>query len=112
MNVSTGKPRNRTVGYGRKLSIHPARMNARPVRVLTVLEANTLTGPAKAFIEFCRAAPDLRACAAVFRRPGDAIRHKAAHAALERALDEAGIHFRTIPERFRFDARVISQIRE
>jgi glycosyltransferase involved in cell wall biosynthesis len=90
-------------------NFHPLASEARPVRLLTVLEANSVTGPARAFIEFCRAAPALSAAVVVFRRPGDAVRREE-HAALERALAEAGIQWRIIPERFRFDARVVSLV--
>lgn len=98
---------------------HTVGCGLRPVRILAALEANSVTGPAKAFIEFCRALqssagsmdyPAVEASVVTFQRSGDELRHQASRSALERAMDDTAIRHSSIPERFRFDARAISAL--
>src|SRR5213593_24675 len=96
----------------------PFRLTARALRLLTLLEANSLTGPAKAFIEFCRVAgpassdppPAIEPCGVSFQRPAVALRRTEARAMLEHAFEAVEVHHRPILERFRFDTRVIRQL--
>src|SRR5690242_20239311 len=75
------------------------------LRVLTLLEANSLTGVAKAFVEFCAIARiDSRVVS--FHRKHDSA------AALEQTLKAAGAQLEFIPERFPFDTRVVLHLDE
>jgi glycosyltransferase involved in cell wall biosynthesis len=82
----------------------------KPLRVLAVLEATTVTGPAKNLLEFARIAgedrfdPPVELSIATFRREGDS------RVFLDAAAD-AGIPVHSIPERGRFDRAVIPHLR-
>ena len=81
-----------------------------PIRVLAVLEATTITGPAKNLLEFARLAgedrfdPSGEVSIAVFRREGDS-------GVFLDAAAEAGVTVHQIPERGRFDRGVIPRLR-
>ncbi|HEV2862428.1 MAG TPA: glycosyltransferase [Pyrinomonadaceae bacterium] len=90
-----------------------------PVRVLALMEATTVTGPAKNLIEFCRRARALGSSAGdppaaeitfvtFHRGPGADGPEPNAFVAAARA---AGVGVEVIPERFRFDPRVLSGLR-
>jgi glycosyltransferase involved in cell wall biosynthesis len=80
------------------------------VRVLAILEASTVTGPAKNLLEFARLAreqhfdPPVEVSIATFTRAGDSGVFLGAAAA-------AGIAVHPIPERGRFDLSVIPRLR-
>jgi glycosyltransferase involved in cell wall biosynthesis len=87
------------------------------IRVLAVMEAASVIGPAKNLIEFCRRArsldpsalnqPSVEISIATFQRgPSDASNNFVA------AVREAGIEIDVIRERFRFDPRATSQLRD
>lgn len=80
------------------------------IRVLAILEASTVTGPAKNLLEFARLARDPRfdprveVTIAIFRREGDS------RVFLD-AAEAAQVPVQTIPERGRFDRSVIQHLR-
>jgi glycosyltransferase involved in cell wall biosynthesis len=82
-----------------------------PIRILALLEATTVTGPAKNLIEFARLAreprfdPPVHLSIAACRRPGDST-------VLQEAVEAAGIPFHPIPERGPFDRAVVPALRE
>lgn len=84
---------------------------------MTLLEADSITGTARAFIEFCRAAGPLAPVLAIdpfvvsFRRPTAVRRDPELQAALYREFQMLGVCHERILERFRFDAGVISRFR-
>jgi len=80
------------------------------MRVLAVIEAATVTGPAKNLIRFCKLArepepgkPQVQVTIATFCRTSS-------NAFIE-AVRQAGIELRVIPERFAFDFRVLPHLR-
>ncbi|HEY4360931.1 MAG TPA: glycosyltransferase family 4 protein [Bryobacteraceae bacterium] len=81
-----------------------------PLRVLAILEATTITGPAKNLLEFARLAreerfdPRAEVAIATFRREGDS------NVFLDAAA-QAGVTVHAIPERGRFDRSVIPRLR-
>ena len=89
------------------------------LRVLALMEAATVTGPAKNLIEFCRRARSLGAAAGdppaaeitfvTFQR-GHADEGEAPNPFVA-AARAAGVGVEVIPERFRFDARVVGDLR-
>jgi glycosyltransferase involved in cell wall biosynthesis len=83
----------------------------RRLRLLTLLEADSLTGPAKAFVEFCAAAP-VDAWVVSFRRTRDPMPDREPYAALRNTLSAVGARYELTPEDFRLDLRVISHLRE
>jgi glycosyltransferase involved in cell wall biosynthesis len=86
-------------------------MATRSLRLLTLLEADSLTGPAKAFVEFCASAA-IDACVVLFQRSHWSLQDQEPYAALTRTLHAIGARHELIPERCRFDIRVISRLRE
>lgn len=86
-----------------------------PLRVLALVEASTVTGPAKNLIRFCQmvqadSASGLSISIAAFHRralPGD----PESNAFLD-AVRAAGIELDVIPERGRFDSSVLPVLRE
>jgi len=82
----------------------------KPIRVLAILEASTITGPAKNLLDFARIAreerfdPRVEVSIAVFTRAGDSGVFLDAAAA-------AGIAVHSIPERARFDRSVLARLR-
>src|SRR5215213_3558497 len=107
----------------------PAKSDA---RLLAIMEASTVTGPAKNLMDFCRRARDFGAEAPGFpsidtsvitfeRVDGKDARPefaegrnpvlRAPNNPFAAAAREAGIETTVIGERFRFDARVISALR-
>jgi glycosyltransferase involved in cell wall biosynthesis len=100
------------------------------LRVLALMEATTVGGPAKNLIEFCRrartldplptGAPAFDISVATFHRAGGADDgHAPAHDAGDeapndfvRAAREAGVTVDVIRERYRFDPRVVAQLKE
>jgi glycosyltransferase involved in cell wall biosynthesis len=90
-------------------------MNSQPVRILAMMEAASVTGPAKNLIAFCRwlqsdagARTHLSVAIATFDRNARAYEPDG-FAAAARA---AGIDTRIIHEAYRFDPGVIAQLRQ
>lgn len=92
------------------------------IKVVAVMEATTVTGPAKNMINFFRGArgvsndstPRVDASIITFVRASELERvkdKKYPNVFVERAT-EAGIEVDIVPERFRFDPRVVSHLRE
>ena len=88
------------------------------LRVLALMEANDVGGPAKNLIEFCRRARTLEASSAevslvTFRRGASEQSSDSADAQspFVAAARGAGIEVDLISERFRFDPRVLAQLR-
>src|SRR5687768_6954117 len=86
----------------------------RAVRVLALIEATTVTGPAKNLLEFCRRCRKLgggpkagtfELTIVTFHRGAGA--HGSAQNAFVTAARAAGITVEVIAERFRFDPRVL-----
>jgi glycosyltransferase involved in cell wall biosynthesis len=79
------------------------------MRLMAIIEAATVTGPAKNLIDFCQAAPamgiPLEARIVTFQRP---LQHSSEFAGYVR---KAGIDLQIISERGRFDSSVISALR-
>ncbi|HKP37102.1 MAG TPA: glycosyltransferase family 4 protein [Pyrinomonadaceae bacterium] len=95
------------------------------IKILCVIEATTVTGPAKNLLNFCRLmqSPDFcdRGVAAVevsivtFDRAGangNVSDDQATPNAFVTAAREAGVTVDVIPERFRFDTKVVEKLRE
>src|SRR5579864_5360646 len=82
----------------------------KPIRVLAVLEASTITGPAKNLLEFARIAreepfkPRVEVSIAAYWRAGDS-------AVFLEAAAAAGIGVNLIPESGRFDRSVLERLR-
>lgn len=82
----------------------------RPIRVLAILEATTVTGPAKNLLEFAHLArdpgpnpaidPPVEVSIATFRRPGDST-------VFEQAAGAAGVAVHTVAESGAFDRSVL-----
>jgi glycosyltransferase involved in cell wall biosynthesis len=92
-------------------------------RVLALMEASTVSGPAKNLIEFCRRARTLGASAdetpaaevsiVTFQRGAeDSSTDAPAPNAFVAAARAAGVEVDVLHERFRFDPRVLGQLRE
>lgn len=85
----------------------------RTIRLLAVVEAATVTGPVKNLLDFATrarnlaASPRIETTIATFRRTAatDSSRFVA-------AAEQAGVEVEIIPERFRFDPRVIALLRD
>jgi glycosyltransferase involved in cell wall biosynthesis len=85
------------------------------MKLLAIMEAGTVTGPAKNLINFCQSArehhfsnlPFIDTSITTFRR---AAANEVANAFVEKALD-LGIELDVIEERFRFDPRVITEVK-
>ena len=81
----------------------------KPIRLLAILEATTITGPAKNLLEFARIAQPgafdspAEVAVAVFRRNGDSD-------VLLNAAKQAGIPAHVIAERGRFDGSVMAKL--
>jgi glycosyltransferase involved in cell wall biosynthesis len=90
-------------------------VNAPPIlRILAMMEANSVTGPVKNLIGFCRwlrtpegAQTGLRVAIATFTRNARADNH-----AFADAVRASGVDLHVIRERYRYDPGVIPQIRE
>ena len=95
-----------------------------PIRLLALMEATTVTGPAKLLIEFCRqaralaeaGAPRVEASVVTFHRaPADGTDNGRWEAAAPNRFVEAargaGVVVDVIEERFRFDPGVLGQLR-
>jgi glycosyltransferase involved in cell wall biosynthesis len=88
------------------------------VKLLAVIEATTVTGPAKNLLAFCRRAgsaeplaeglPRVEATLVTFERAGAG---GDAPNAFVNAAREAGLEVELLRERFRFDTRVVNQLR-
>lgn len=77
-----------------------------PIKLLAIMEAGAVTGPAKNLIEFARRArPTVETCIVTFQR-------QTAHLPFASAAQEAGLEVEIINERYRFDRRIISLLRE
>lgn len=86
-------------------------MNQPTIRVLTLIESATVTGPARNLIEFATAVrnaeadlPAIEVTLLTYRRGGE-------ESALASATREAGVPVITIDERRRWDTGVLSQLR-
>jgi glycosyltransferase involved in cell wall biosynthesis len=85
------------------------------MKVLAIMEAGTVTGPAKNLLNFCQSAqqhglPDLpfvETSITTFRRISAA---ETANVFVENALD-SGIDVELIDERFRFDTRIVDELK-
>src|SRR5712671_7444922 len=92
-------------------------MNQRgPIRMVAVMEATTVTGPAKNLIEFCRRAccPDREKPDAPLVEPTVLTFVRGSPGAPSQflsALAKAGVPSDTIGERFRFDPRTVDRLR-
>ncbi|MFL6283832.1 MAG: glycosyltransferase [Pyrinomonadaceae bacterium] len=99
-----------------------------PIKLLALMEATTVTGPAKLLIEFCRAAreadaaldglPRVEASIVTFNRVRATERNGAATPNRDdspnkfvEAARAAGVEVDVIEERFRFDTSVVGQLR-
>lgn len=89
-------------------------MNSRPVRVLVMLEAYTITGSAKGVLEFAREAarqtesiPQFVLTLVTFRR-GE---HRE-QPVLRNAIEELNVNWDVLEERKRFDLNAIERLRE
>ena len=81
------------------------------MRILALLEASTLTGPARNLIEFAReVAPGLSLEVVLFAR-GTTPSAAAAPSELRSALADAGLTTHTLVERYRRDPGVVRQLR-
>ena len=98
--------------------------NPPPIRLLALMEATTVTGPAKLLIEFCRqaralgdaGAPRVEASIVTFHRaPADGSQagrwETAAPNRFVEAAREAGVVVDVIEEHFRFDPGVVGRLR-
>jgi glycosyltransferase involved in cell wall biosynthesis len=96
-----------------------------PIKLLCLMEATTVTGPAKNLLNFCRlmrspefathGAPPVEVAIVTFDRARDDAdngNNQCAPNAFVAAARGAGIAIEVIPERFRFDTRVIAALRE
>ncbi|MBV9468776.1 MAG: glycosyltransferase, partial [Abitibacteriaceae bacterium] len=94
------------------------------IKLLSIIEATTVTGPAKVLLEFYQSArhtsdatpgaPQVDASIITFNRGrpnAAAIDAKAPNHFVAVARD-AGLHVDVVPERFRFDTRVIANLRQ
>lgn len=93
------------------------------IKLLALVEATTVTGPAKNLISFCQRArsreplaegfPRVEATLVTFERDprGDTERRRDTPNPFVAAALDAGIEVEVIRERYRFDTRVISQLR-
>ncbi|HZD32642.1 MAG TPA: glycosyltransferase [Candidatus Angelobacter sp.] len=86
-------------------------MTADPIRVLTLIESNTVTGPSRILIEFARDAihpqpgmPAVRVALVSYHRGSGENR-------LESVATQAGLQVYSIPERSRFDISVLPALR-
>ena len=83
-----------------------AQDSARPLRMVAVIEAATVTGPAKNLIRFCAGAkPALEPLLLTF------IRGAAQSNPFLEAARSAGVVVETVPESFRFDPRVLTDLK-
>ncbi|HEU4597992.1 MAG TPA: glycosyltransferase [Pyrinomonadaceae bacterium] len=90
------------------------------VRVLSLIEALTVTGPARALIDFRRTArsdelaaeglPRVEGSFATFRRGGTSVDEQSQDQFIS-ASRAAGVEVDVIEERFRFDTRVVGELR-
>ncbi|MEW6209041.1 MAG: glycosyltransferase family 4 protein [Acidobacteriota bacterium] len=83
-----------------------------PIKLLAIMEAGAVTGPAKNLIEFARLArPEIETCIVTFHRkaaqPSSMTDNPFASAARQ-----SGVEVEIIDERYRFDHRVIHCLRE
>jgi glycosyltransferase involved in cell wall biosynthesis len=91
--------------------MNPAPCDNRPIRLLAVIEARTVTGPAKNLLEYARLArtgeygPAVMVSLAVFQREGGL-------SEFARAATDAGIPVHVIAERGRFDPAALRGLRE
>jgi glycosyltransferase involved in cell wall biosynthesis len=78
-----------------------------PVRLLAIIEASVITGPAKNLLQFAALAagrhPPVLVDIATFRRPGDSD-------LFSRAVREHGLRLFEIPEKSRFDGTVLPRL--
>src|SRR5579864_2051567 len=87
------------------------------IRLLAIIEATTVTGPAKNLLEFCRVAKSLETGAVLdvsllmFSRMA---RGEPATCPNEfiREAERAGVRVQSIPERFTYDLRLISELKK
>src|SRR5262249_46520962 len=87
-------------------------MSAAPIRLLAILEASTITGPAKNLLEFCRVAralPDrsVETVIVPWRRPDQPRKDEFLAAAAA-----AGIEVEVVEEAAAFDRRGLARLRE
>jgi glycosyltransferase involved in cell wall biosynthesis len=106
-----------------------ARFQGRPFKLLAVIEATSVGGPAGNLIDFCRRARDLsgaeidasivtfirnsklRGAEAHAQPRGEANEHRSQNQFVAAAL-EAGVQVDLVDERFRFDPGVIARLRQ
>ncbi len=86
--------------------------------VFALIEANKLTGPVKNLLEFCTRSRqtndyspefEIHCSLATFRRTGHD--HQGSHTELVNACEATGVKLEFIGEQFRFDTRVLEQLR-
>jgi glycosyltransferase involved in cell wall biosynthesis len=116
--VSGPEPRARSFPPRTYSMNRECRELGRPIRVLALIEATTVTGPAKNIIELCRRARHLGAAegdpsttqitVVTFDRSSSAD-GQAPNAFVQAAL-AAGVQVEVIKERFRFDTRVLTAL--
>src|SRR5437773_2444761 len=92
----------------------------RALRILAILEANTVTGPAANLLQFQRTTRQgVRLVVAVFKRRAASVGHPARASAegdggsspLTAVAEAAGLRMVSIPERGRFDPGVLGAVR-
>lgn len=85
------------------------RAQAAPVRVIAIIEAHTVTGPAKNLIRFCRMAAERNCDISLlsFVRHGPPSPNQFID-----AVREAGLHIDVIHERHAFDPQVLQRLRK
>lgn len=84
------------------------RPERRPIRILAILEAASVTGPAKNLLELCRTvriSGDLAITVAVFERSGG-------KSDFTLAAEETGVQLFRIPERSALDFAAVARLRE
>ncbi len=116
------------------MNIDPA--SQRPIKLLALVEATTVTGAAKSLLDFCRAAqthaaqfptaPRIETSIVTFSRRDQAARQTHSHAQVSptdaftaaapanefvTAAQALGLEVDLIPEGFRFDLRVLAELR-
>lgn len=85
------------------------RAHAAPIRVVAVIEAHTVTGPAKNLIRFCRTAAKHNCDISLlsFLRPGPLGQNQFID-----AVRSAGLHIDVVHERHAFDPQVLKRLRK
>ena len=82
-----------------------------PFRLLAIIEAYSITGPAKNLLEFARRATEQGVCTTIATFTRDSSDNQFTRAVLDAASQHEGIALETIPERGPFDPETIRALR-